>query len=103
MKAAQRGTKPVEQLSSFIPNATAFGFMRECWTGMLLPWEAGPWNDVSSSKELLLSSLEFAAGALGLCHLLLVASSSTALFTTINSSQQWGQALLRFPVLTQEV
>lgn len=32
MKAAERGTKPVEQLSSFIPNATAFGFRRACWT-----------------------------------------------------------------------
>lgn len=41
MKAVQIGAKPVEQLSNFIPNATAFGFRREHWTGMLLQWVVG--------------------------------------------------------------
>lgn len=87
----------MEQLSSFIPNAAAFGFRREHWTGMLSSgwwdvshlWapEAGPWNGVRSSKNLLLSSFEFPA-----CVLELVPSSSTALFTTISSSQQQGRA-----------
>lgn len=79
--------RPVEQFSSFIPTATAFGFRRERWAGMLLQWVVGGLPSVGSRCRSLewcelfdlLSSPELPAGALGLCHLLLVPSSSTAL------------------------
>lgn len=43
----------VEQLSSFIPTATAFGFRRECWAGIPLQWVVGHLPSVGSRGRSL--------------------------------------------------
>lgn len=92
MKAAQRGAETCGAGLQLHPKRHSF-WLQERTLGRSAAVVGGGmspicglqrqiWNGVSSSKELLLSSPELPGAALGLPHLLLVPSSSTALFTT---------------------